>query len=278
MDIDISQLEMIKVSAQEIRALEIISSEEPDLHELEQTILKDPLLASTVIRYVNSPLYRRATEISNVQAAIQLLGMRCIRSAIVSATIHSALSTENAVGQQILSHMLDISAMCKLIARQCCPAAADDLEFLGLFHDIGMLILAENFPEQYQQLLFQANSESQPVDVAEKDVFGVSHDRVTAYASQQFRLPQQYQDLLKGFHSRPLLTELKTEASRYTAILSLAHYLLADVKQGTDGFCETLKESQDNLIEMLAINSEQWNSLLEEATSILVSSSRVEVP
>ena len=275
MDINISQLEMIKVSVQEIKALEIISSDEPDLHELEQIILQDPLLASTVIRYANSPMYRRATEISNVQAAIQLLGIRCIRSAIVSAAIHSALSTENTVGHQILAHMLGISVMCKLIARQCCRVAADDLEFLGLFHDIGMLMLAENFPEQYPQLLIQSKSEHKPIDVVEKEVFGISHDRVTAYVSQQFRLPQEYQNLLKDFHSRSRLTELKTEADRYTAILSLAHYLLASVKQATDSFDESLKESQDNLIGILAINSEQWNALNEEA-SLLISSFRAE--
>ncbi|MCK5639598.1 MAG: HDOD domain-containing protein [Gammaproteobacteria bacterium] len=271
MGIDINQLEMIKVSVQEMKALQIISSDEPDLVELEQVILQDPLLASTVIRYANSPLYRRTAEISNVHTAIQLLGIRCIRGAIVSATIHSALSTENTVGQRILSHMLDISALCKLIARKCCQKAADDLEFLGLFHDIGMLILAENFPEQYVQLLDQASSESKPVDALEKEVFGISHDQVTVRASHDFRLPQQYQDLLKEFHSRPLLTEIEIESDQYVAILSLAHYLLISVKQNEDCFYETLGESLESLKELLVISPEQWVGLVEEANALFFS-------
>lgn len=228
------------------------------------------------MRYANFRLYRRTSEISNVHTAIQLFGIRCIRSVIVSATIHSALSAENKVGQRMLSHMLDVSVMSKLIARKCWQKAADDLEFLGLFHDIDMLILAENYPEQYVQLLARASSESKPVDVIEKEVFGISHDQVTARASHDFRLPLQYQDLLKEFHSRPLLTEMETESDQYVAILSLAHYLWITVKQNEDGFCETLGEPLESLKELLVISPEQWVGLVEEA-NLLLSSTRDEV-
>lgn len=45
MGIDINQLEMIKVSVQEIKALQIISCDEPDLTELEQTCFTRPIIS-----------------------------------------------------------------------------------------------------------------------------------------------------------------------------------------------------------------------------------------
>jgi len=266
MDISINQLEMPKASASAAVALDIISSDTPDFKQLEKAIMQDPFLASTLIRYANSPLNRRAQAVTNVPSAIQLLGLKSVRSAVVTATIRSLLPAESDTGLAILNHLLNISVVCKLIARQCCRSASDDLEFLGLVHDVGMLVLAANYQRSYDKLLALSVSQNKPLDILEQEEFGLTHDAVTGRAAEEFRLPQSHIALLKNFHHRSPLQALAGEKERDIAILSLAHGVMKEVD--TNKFpliSETMLESSSQLQELLALSDEQLDQIMTEA-------------
>jgi len=271
MEISINQLEMPKASAYAAVALDIINSDSPDFKQLEKAIMHDPFLASTLIRYANSPLNRRAQDVMNVPNAIQLLGLKSVRSAVVTATIRSLLPAESDTGLAILNHMLNISVLCKLIARQCCPAVSDDLEFLGLVHDVGMLVLAANYQCSYDKLLALSVSENKQLDILEQEEFSVTHDAVTGRAAEEFRLPHSHIELLKSFHCRAPLQALSDEKDRDAAILSLAHAVLSDIDTNkSPQISETMLESTCQLQELLALSTEQVEQITTEASELLV--------
>lgn len=51
----------------------------------------------------------------------------------------------------------------------------------GLLHDIGLLVLSTNFPEQYGEVLANLHNERLSVCDAERAVFKASHEDVGAY-------------------------------------------------------------------------------------------------
>ena len=269
MPINVNQLEIPKASAHALKALQIITSPEPDMDELQRAIMQDPVLASTLIRYANSPLYRRSQEITNVPIALRLLGLKSVRSAIVMATIRSALPAESDLDRRILDHLQEIAMFCKLIAKQCCPAAADDLEFLGLFHDVGMLILAANTEQEYEQMLAAAIEQRREVDICEKERFGISHDVVTGRAAHEFRLPESHQNLLKCFHSREAINKAETEQEIDTCVVALAHQLSGAIRNHEVPFKETICETLPQLQAALGLSDEQIESLCEEGKALL---------
>ncbi|NOZ52301.1 MAG: HDOD domain-containing protein [Gammaproteobacteria bacterium] len=270
MDVSINQLEMPKASAYAAVALEIVNSDSPNFKQLENAIMHDPFLASTLIRYANSPLNRRAAEVTNVPTAIQLLGLKSVRSAVVTATIRSLLPADSDTGLAILNHMLDISTLCKLIARQCCPAVTDDLEFLGLVHDVGMLVLAANFQRSYDKLLVLSVSQHKSLTILEQEEFHITHDEVTGRAAEEFRLPRLHIELLENFHHRPSLQALNSEKERDIAILSLAHGLLTDIdKNKSPLITETVLESTSQLQQLLALSAGQIDQIITEAGELL---------
>jgi HD-like signal output (HDOD) protein len=265
MEINLNQLEIPKASAQAAQALEIASSDEADLKALEQVVMKDPLLASTLLRYANSPLNRRSQEITNVPAALRILGLKSVRSAIVTAAIRSMLPAESEVGQLILTHMVRVAAICKVIADHVCPAERDDLEFLGLVHDVGMLTLAANYTREYANVLNEARLGQEPLDELERKHFGVGHDMVSARTAREFRLPQLHIDLLQHFHTHRSLQELSDEQQRDTAVLALAHILLYEIDAGAVPFTERIKESKSQILSALKLNDEHYSAILEAA-------------
>lgn len=265
MSIDLSQLILPSVSPEGLKVLDIIASPEPDIKRLEKTILSDPILASTLIKYANSPLYRRANQISNVPTAIRILGLKSIRSAVAMATMRTMAEPETAVSRAILNHSLDIALLSKLIARKTHPELADDLEFLGLIHDMGMLILNQSFPEEYQTLFTRSINDNIPITTLEEKQFELTHDIIMAAVSERFRLPEPYVDTLANYHIHKPSTSLEQRTGHYFCILDLAHHLWPVVIDEEECFNEIIIDSQERLGILLDLNESQLQEIIEEA-------------
>ncbi len=265
MSIDLSQLALPSVSPEGLKVLDIIASPEPDIKLLEKTILSDPTLASTLIKYANSPLYRRANQTSNVPAAIRILGLKSIRSAVAMATMRAMTEPETAISRSILNHNIDIALLSKLIARKTHPELADDLEFLGLIHDMGMLILNQSFPDEYQALYTRSIDDRISITTLEEEQFELTHDIIMAAVAERFRLPEPYVDTLANFHIHKPTTSLEQRTGHYYCILDLAHHLWPVVIGEDECISETIVDSQDKLTILLDLNESQLQEIIEEA-------------
>ena len=267
MSIDLSQLALPSVSPEGLKVLDIIASPEPDVKLLEKTILSDPMLASTLIKYANSPLYRRANQISNVPSAIRILGLKSIRSAVAIATMRAMADPETATSRTILNHNLDIALLSKLIAQKTHPKYADDLEFLGLIHDMGMLILNQSFPDAYQTLFTRSLNEGISITTLEEQQFELTHDIIMAAVSERFRLPAPYVDTLANFHTHKPTTSIGQGIGHYQCILDLAHHLWHQIANEDACFAEEIIDSQEKLGILLELNESQLQAIVEEALS-----------
>jgi HD-like signal output (HDOD) protein len=268
--IKLDQLNIPKASPQAAKVLTYLSSEEPDMKEVNNTIMQDPVLAGTLLRYANSPLYRRGNEISNVPAATQMIGIKNVRSAVVMTTLRATCPDESEMTKTILQHSLGIAALCKLIAKKSCPAKADDLELLGLLHDVGMVVLAANLEDEYGTLLARAKAEYIPIDKLEEETFGFNHDQISVRALHEFRLPKRHEHVLTHFHQPPDENETDDDLIKERAVLVLAHQLLYEMR-GDDSSNETLFESTDELMATLGLNEAILEDILENALAHLSS-------
>ena len=265
--IKLDQLVFPRASLQVTKLLMYLSSDDPDLDEIDKTIMQDPVLAGTLLRYANSPLYRRGGEVSNVPTATRLIGLKNVRSAVVMSTLRATCPVDNALSRTILEHCLSVATLCKLIARQACPGVQDDLELMGLIHDIGMVVLSTNVEVEYKALIAQSQAEQLALDVLEQASFGFNHDQIAARALHEFRLPKRHETVLLNFHQQKS-DELDEAMAKERAVLVLAHRLL-DEQGENPHFMESLFESTDSLCELLDIDNDTLATLREQASNTL---------
>lgn len=270
--IKLDQLNFPKASPQAASLLAYLSNESedqgPDLIEVNELIMQDPVLAGTLLRYANSPLYRRATEISNVPDATRLIGLKNVRSAVVMTVLHAADTDKNEITKAVRQHSLVIAALSKSIARKSCAGSADDLELVGLIHDIGMLVLATNFEDEYAALLERARSENVPIDRLETDTFGFNHDQIAVRALHEFRLPTRHENVLTHFHQAPPEGVLDDALIKECAVLVLAHQLALLVHEESY-FDESLFEPREQLLAILNLDETAVQQVLEETLAQL---------
>ncbi len=262
----VGELEIPQASAEAARALQMLGEAEPDFTALERVLMNDPVLAGELLRYANSPLFRRAGEVTNVPTAVRLLGLKNVRSAIVMSTLNSALPVDSPVAKDILGHLVSIATLCRSIAQVCCRAKMDDMALLGLIHDVGMIVLATNFADSYHALRARSAAESLPLDILEVETYGLCHDDLAERVCRAFRLPVSYLEVLNSLHCHP--PGLTGTESQEWGILILAHHLLPETGLPGGDVVETLTASREELAEMLALSTADLEEIVASVRSL----------
>ncbi|MCK4710305.1 MAG: HDOD domain-containing protein [Gammaproteobacteria bacterium] len=221
---DISTFKLPSPSPEGIQIIEMLSEISIDLSILSDVISRDPMLAATVMKYANSPLYRRVIEIKSVHKAVNMLGLKNVATTILIATMRSFNTPSTKASESIWEHCIGVSAMAKLIARKVARSLQERAEFLATIHDIGAMVLATNHPD-YDKVYQTTLDNKINLDDAEKEAFGYSHDDISAASLAKLKLPDEMTSLINYFHQRPAVTQINNDDDKLLAILSLAHQM-----------------------------------------------------
>jgi HD-like signal output (HDOD) protein len=122
--------------------------------ELAEMIVTDVALSTQIIRVANSPMYRGASEINNVQMAVSRLGNNTIRTLVTSLVMKQMFRPSSKLLESLFRKTWEQSVNVSAISRALCAFSshlnADEAMLAGLIHQIGklpILMLAENIPE-----------------------------------------------------------------------------------------------------------------------------------
>ncbi len=164
------------------------------IEDVVRIIEKDPAMTAQILKFVNSTFFALHHSISNVSEACTHLGMDTIRSLVLFLKTFSQFQNNEIGGLRLESmwqHSMRTAAAARCIAQvEQAPAKTLDEAFAaGLLHDVGKLILANNYPHEYQQLLQQTQHASRDLIEAEHRVFGCEHEDIGGYLMGLWGLP-----------------------------------------------------------------------------------------
>lgn len=136
------------------RIQKLTQSDDENLNNLANEILKDVALTNKIIRLVNSSYYRRpgSGAISTISRAIALIGMSGIRNLALSLVLMEHMQDRGhaaALREEFLRGL-----MAGLLAHEMCPLARDAEEafICGMFQNLGRMLTQYYFPEEAQQI------------------------------------------------------------------------------------------------------------------------------
>lgn len=201
-------------------AIELLSSfddPEIDTANLAKKIAMDQSLAAKTLRIANSPFYGLAGRISSIQDAIVVLGFRAVRSLVTAAAIadtFSRLAGSNFNHSIFWRHSTGVAIAARILARHagCNPESAFTA---GLLHDIGRLLLAFCFPQEYAATLAYQEKHDCPLIDAEREILGIDHAAAGDQLSQQWHFPASIRHAVAGHHA--------PEAIKAEALVAVVH-------------------------------------------------------
>lgn len=176
------------------KLITITGKEDTQITEITQLIAQDVSLSAKVLRVVNSAFYNFPNEVSTIQQAVAILGTKAVRSLVLSFSFLSMEKKRRDSGfdyERFWEQSLATAVSAKLIvARIQGSTDPEEVFTVSLLQNIGVLILAQAFPEMYDAVLHQARQENGELWALEQERLGVSHPEIGQAAAKHWNFPE----------------------------------------------------------------------------------------
>lgn len=181
----LSSMETVPLLPQAYRDIrQELTSDNPDMPKVAEVVSLSPGLSASILRMANSPFFGFARTISNIRDAVVLLGTEIVSGLVLSSHIFSIID----VGrhplfspERLRQHSQNTAWFAMAIATVESQHGGDSHFVAGLLHDIGKLVIADQLPEAFSEILALCQENNSSTLQAEKEVLGVSHAEVGAY-------------------------------------------------------------------------------------------------
>ena len=203
----IGQLPAVPALYQEVAAL--LECERCTSEKVGKVIAKDMAMTAMILKLANSAYFGLRNPVSSAAEATGYLGVELVKGLVLGYGLFGqvgAFRIPTFTLSHLWTHSLGVAVASRGLA-ELQPAGPDqpnrDTCFTaGLLHDIGLLVLASRFPEDYLQVLERTRTGGGDLELAETSVFGTAHGAVGAYLLSLWGLPAPLVEAA-AFHHAP---------------------------------------------------------------------------
>jgi len=205
-----------KLSPMITRLLAQLSRTNCEIHELAETVERDPMLSGQILRLANSAIFGRLRPVSSVRHGIAMIGTSALRKFALGWSISNLFSRTKLAKSFSVSrfnvHLVATATLLELLAEELPFESGGDAFLAGLLHDIGKLLVAANLPQQYDDILALTAVNGATLIEAERDVIGIDHAELSSLAISRWELSEAIQSAA-CYHHQPGESPGKLELS-----------------------------------------------------------------
>ncbi len=193
-----------------VRLLELFQAEEVDKDELAMVIGADLALTAKIIRYCNSPMFGRATQINSLGHAIVALGLKKVRMIALSFSLVEFKSDgDNGID---FDKFWNRSLATAVSTQVVCDAAGENGEmgFLtGLILNVGEILMRLNLGE-LSELEVCSDLSVENIVRVEQEHYGINRFEIGCTLLESWSFPESIVNIIRSF----LLDEKQPELNR----------------------------------------------------------------
>lgn len=209
------------------RLIASLAQEDVSFAKLSELIEKDTVLAGNVLRLVNSALFGLRGTVNSIRHAVSLLGIYKLRNAVLGISVSRMWNqVKTPPGWSMANfnlHSVGVAILADQLSQRLEVGYAEGAFAAGLFHDLGLLLLAMSSQEEYKEVtrLCQAGGKSRRG--CELQVLGLTHADLGAEALGIWNLPLPIQSAVRH-HDTPAVdpTPVEPGVIRLSTILHVA--------------------------------------------------------
>ncbi|NQT10866.1 MAG: HDOD domain-containing protein [Desulfobacteraceae bacterium] len=224
-----------------LKLIEACNKHESTIENIFQIVNKDASLSARVMSIANCACEPR-NRMTNIEEAMSFLGRDGVKTIAISAAAYSAFNQAKETSVFWLKlfwrHSLMCATLAKLIAKKTSYAVPDEAFLSGILHDIGKLVLWENFPNEYSEILRSHGSKPDLV-LADETRLRITHCEVGAWMINQWN-PRSFMADAVLYHHEPVHSILN--ALPLVKIVFVANALCSDTVEDTSARFKTAEE------------------------------------
>lgn len=207
--------------------------------ELVAIVQQDPAITAQLIRYANSPLYGMSDNVTSLERAVnQVLGFDFVVDLVFGLSIGRSLRMERsgALGLDAFwYHSLSCATLTHSLiqridfGRRPQPSVG---YLAGLLHNIGLLLLGDQFPESYQPLnRAVTQSPDKGLEQLEHEHIGVAHTEIGRRLMVAWGMPEELVTSVAQHHN----PAYQDDYAIYANLVFISDNLLSGIGIGLGG-------------------------------------------
>lgn len=164
-------------------------------------ISQDVGLSGSILKTVNSPLFKLHNNITSITQAVNILGVNSVINLVNALSIKGALSDDDIIALgRFWDSAMDVAMVAAVIAKQIGFTTPDEAYTLGLFHDCGVALLMGRF-KAYPTILKEAYARDDcDITATENTLLNTNHAVVGYYVGKSWNLPRHMCEAIHEHH------------------------------------------------------------------------------
>jgi len=252
-----------------LQLLDLTRQDDVSAKEIADVIMQDPALAAKILRFANSPMAGVPREVTSLQRAISLVGVKSVKMMALSFAVLPAKGTEACPGfdqKQFGLQSIACGVSAKILADATNPRLAQEAFMAGLLSQIGRSVMAASVPTEYGTVLSQAQYIPRDLRQLEDKEFGATYPTIGAELLRSWNLPNKLCDSIAEFHNVENNTNPndQVELAKLLYVAEIAASVICpEVKSGTPDPCDFVSAAE----RWLGLNEKRCTELIHLITT-----------
>lgn len=180
--------------------------EHPNVHRICKAVKADVALAGAMVKAVNSPVFALAQKVTSVDKAIAVLGVQNVKSIATGLVLRTSVGAGQGM-ERFWDSAEKVALISAQVARAYRVTKADEAYTYGLFHNCGIPMLMQRFPN-YREALIQANQNADQSFTATEDMaVGTNHAVVGYFLARSWQLPDPINEAILRHHELDVFSQ-----------------------------------------------------------------------
>jgi HD-like signal output (HDOD) protein len=247
-----------------VEVLRLTEQEKVNVRALKECIERDPALTVKILRVVNSSVFGLPREVSDLNQALALLGIKPLKLLALGFSLPESLFVQAAHEQLdwYWKSALVRAVSAREISEQLFKRPGDDAFLAGLLQDLGVLVLLGELGRPYAGLLSEAIATRSELCQLERESLQFDHVQLTAALLEHWNLPKPLVAAIAEPRDHHRWARSKADHAHLVRVLHLAELfaqligqrrlsVLPDLLEAGAAYCDLDKPRLNELIEGL---------------------------
>jgi HD-like signal output (HDOD) protein/CheY-like chemotaxis protein len=173
--------------------LKLTSNPQCATEAVSRAIAQDHAIALKILKLANSAVYTRGAPVDSVQKAVVRIGLERIRQTVLNISVVDRFSSHAFEKHLSSPQFWEHAIACGIIAAELAHARdekeADGAFTMGLLHDVGRVIFAEQLGERYVEVIETARRLHLPLEQVESRMLLMNHADVMETVLRAWNFP-----------------------------------------------------------------------------------------
>lgn len=174
------------------KLISLTAKEDTTIFDITKLIAQDISLSAKVLKVVNSSFYNFPNEVGSIQQAVAILGTNAVRSLVLSFSFLSMEHASEPGGfsyEEFWERSLAAGVSAKLLMTRICDDDTEEVFTVSLLANLGKLILATAFAEEYSDVFARATRGEKDLHALEEEIIGADHTYIGYEATRHWQFP-----------------------------------------------------------------------------------------